>query len=133
MATLTRRTLILAVAFVCAFGVASFASANIISELQRTTYTATYSMKVGAMTRSYEVIGPVAALPDSAPIIVVLCGIAAPVSDEVKRDYLTPYVNTGQAELVYPVGYKMSWNAGGCPAQELLSVSSISRQGCDHG
>jgi polyhydroxybutyrate depolymerase len=114
MATLTRRTLILAVAFVCTFGVASFASAHIISELQRTTYTATYSMKVGTMTRSYEVIGPVAALPDSAPVIVVLSGIAAPVSDEVKRDYLTPYVNTGQAELVYPVGYKMSWNAGGC-------------------
>jgi len=31
MATVTRRTLILAVAFVCTFGVASFASANIIS------------------------------------------------------------------------------------------------------
>ena len=117
MATLTRRTLILAVAFVCTFGVASFASANIISELQRTTYAATYSMKVGTMTRSYEVIGPVAVLPDSAPVIVVLSGIAAPVSDEAKRDYLTPYVNTGQAELVYPVGYKMSWNAGGCCGQ----------------
>jgi polyhydroxybutyrate depolymerase len=116
-AAFTRRALILAVAFVCTLGVASFASANIISELQRQTYTATYSMKAGGMNRSYEVIGPVAALPDSAPIIVVLSGIAAPVSAEVKRDYLTPYVNTAQAELVYPVGYKMSWNAGGCCGQ----------------
>jgi len=113
----TRRTLILAVAFVCTLSVASYASANIINELQRTTYTATYSLQVGSMSRSYEVLGPVAALPDSAPIIVVLSGIAAPVSAEIKRDYLTGYVNTGQAELVYPVGYKMSWNAGGCCGQ----------------
>jgi len=116
----TRRTLILAVAFVATLSVASYASANIINELQRTTYTATYSLQAGGMSRSYEVLGPVAALPDSAPIIVVLSGIAAPVSAEIKRDYLTPYVNTGQAELVYPVGYKMSWNAGGCCGQAAL-------------
>ena len=110
----TGRKLVLAVAFVVTVGVASFASANIINALQRTTYTATYSLKAGGMTRSYEVIGPVAALPGQAPIIVVLAGISAPISNELQRDRLVPYVDAGMAELVYPVGYKMSWDAGDC-------------------
>jgi polyhydroxybutyrate depolymerase len=109
-----RRKLILALAFVLTFGIATFAGTNVIRALERTTYTATYTVQAGGLTRSYEVIGPVASLPAGAPIIVVLSGIAAPVSNEVHRDYLTPYVNSGQAELVYPVGYRESWNAGGC-------------------
>lgn len=109
-----RRKLILALAFVLAFGVATFAGTKVVGALERTTYTATYSLQAGGLTRSYVVIGPVAALPDSAPIIVMLSGIAAPVSNEVHRDYLTPYVDSGQAELVYPVAYRESWNAGDC-------------------
>jgi len=109
-----RRKLILALAFVLTFGVATFAGTNVINALERTTYTATYTVQAGGLTRSYEVIGPVETLPDSAPIIVMLSGIAAPVSNEVKRDYLTPYVDSGQAELVYPVAYRESWDAGDC-------------------
>ena len=77
MEKVMRRMLILAVAFVCTLGVAMFAGTNIINALERQSYTATYSMQVGTMTRSYKVIAPVAALPKSAPIIVVLSGIAA--------------------------------------------------------
>ena len=109
-----RRILILTVAFVLTLGVAMFAGTNIISALGRQSYTATYSMQVGTMTRTYEQIAPVAALPKSAPIIVVLSGVAVSVPTEVTRDLLVPYVNTGQAELIYPTGYKQSWNAGGC-------------------
>jgi poly(3-hydroxybutyrate) depolymerase/peptidoglycan/LPS O-acetylase OafA/YrhL len=109
----TRRALILAVAFLTTFGVAMFAGTNIINALERTTYTATYSLKAGGLNRSYEVIAPVAALPATAPIIVVLSGISAPLSSEIPRDMLVPYANSGQAELVYPVAYQMSWNAGG--------------------
>jgi poly(3-hydroxybutyrate) depolymerase/peptidoglycan/LPS O-acetylase OafA/YrhL len=111
---LTRRRLIMAVAFLGTFGVAMFAGTNIINALERTTYTATYSLKAGGLNRSYEVIAPVAALPKSAPIIVVLSGINAPLSSEIPRDELVPYANAGQAELVYPVPYRESWNAGDC-------------------
>jgi polyhydroxybutyrate depolymerase len=109
-----RRVLILTVAFVLTLGVAMFAGTNIISALGRQSYTVTYSMQVGGMTRSYEEIAPVAALPKSAPVIVVLSGIAASTGDEVTRDRLVPYVNAGLAELIYPTGYELSWNAGGC-------------------
>jgi len=109
-----RRVLILTVAFVLTLGVAMFAGTNIISALQRQSYTVTYSMQAGGMTRSYEEIAPVAALPKSAPVIVVLSGIAASTDDEVTRDRLVPYVDAGLAELVYPAGYEQSWNAGGC-------------------
>jgi len=109
-----RRVLILTVAFVLTLGVAMFAGTNIISALERQSYTVTYSMQVGDMTRNYEEIAPVAALPRSAPIIVVLSGIAASTDDEVARDRLVPYVNAGRAELIYPTGYELSWNAGGC-------------------
>lgn len=109
-----RRTLILAVTFVCTLGLAMFAGTNIISALERQTYTATYTLKAGGLNRSYEVIGPVAALPDSAPVIVVLGGVNAPVDVEIRRDRMVPYAAAGLAELVYPIGYEMSWNAGGC-------------------
>jgi polyhydroxybutyrate depolymerase len=74
----------------------------------------TYSMKVGGMTRSWEVIAPGKALPKGAPIIVMLSGIGATVAEEIVRDQLTPYAATDKAELVYPVAYKLSWNAIGC-------------------
>jgi polyhydroxybutyrate depolymerase len=109
-----KRILILATAFVVTLGVAMFAGTNILSALERQSYTATYSMQAGGMTRSYKLIAPVAALPKSAPIIVVLSGVAVSIDDEITRDRIVPYVNAGRAELIYPVPYEESWNAGGC-------------------
>lgn len=109
-----KRRVILAVAFVCTVAFGFVAGTKIINALERTSYTATYSMQVGGLTRSWEVIAPVATLPDKAPIFVVLSGIAATIDDEVKRDSFVPYVNAGLAELVYPAGYRESWDAVGC-------------------
>lgn len=109
-----KRRLILAVAFVCTMAFAFVAGTKIINALERTTYTVTDSMRVDGITRSWEVIAPVAALPDKAPVIVMLSGIAAGVNQEVSRDHFLPYASAGLAELVYPAGYDKSWNAGGC-------------------
>ena len=109
-----KRGLALAAAFLVTIGVAVFAGMQIISALERPTTTNTYSIKVGPLTRQYEVIAPTAALPRSAPIIVVLSGAAATTSDEITRDRLMPYVTAGKAEVVYPVAIEESWNAIGC-------------------
>ena len=67
------------------------------------------------MTRSYTVLTPAKkALPASAPIIMVLSGLNAEQDQEITRDELTPYVSAGDAELVYPLAYRESWNAIGC-------------------
>jgi polyhydroxybutyrate depolymerase len=78
------------------------------------TSTKTYSMKAGGLTRSYVVIAPDKALPKSAPVIIALSGYGATVPEEVARDELTPYVSADEAELVYPVAVKASWDAIGC-------------------
>ena len=78
------------------------------------TSTKTYSLTVGGLKRSYEVIAPVSGLPKSAPVIVMLSGYGASVSSEITRDQLVPYASSDQAEIVYPVAVKASWNAGGC-------------------
>lgn len=91
-----------------------FSVREIINVAQRKSVTTTYSMKVGDLSRSWEEIVPAAGLPKSAPIIVVLSGIGAPVSNEVVRDHFVPYADADLAELVYPVGYRASWNAGDC-------------------
>lgn len=109
-----KRKLILAVAFICTVALASVAGAKIINALGRRTYTVTYSMQVAGLTRSWQVIAPQAALPKSAPIIVMLAGITATVDHELHRDHFLPYVRSDMAELVYPVGIGMSWNAIGC-------------------
>ena len=95
-------------------GVAVIAGARIISAIEGPTTTATYSMKIGRLTRSWEVIAPTNALPQSAPIIVVLTGKAATNSQEIRRDRLVPYVDAGKTELVYPLAIRQSWNAIGC-------------------
>lgn len=91
-----------------------FSGANVLRAIERESVTLSYSMNVDGLTRSWEEIMPVAQLPKSAPVIVVLSGISASVSDEISRDDLVPYANADDAELVYPVGYDESWNAGGC-------------------
>jgi len=86
-------------------------SANIV---QVATSTRTYSMQAGGLKRSYEVIAPVSGLPKSAPVIFMLSGIGATVSSEITRDKFVPYASTSQAEIVYPVAVKGSWNAIDC-------------------
>ena len=67
------------------------------------------------MTRSYTVLTPAkTTLPASAPIIMVLSGLNSRQDQEITRDELTPYVSAGEAELVYPLAYRESWNAIGC-------------------
>ncbi len=109
-----KRFLILALAFVVTLGLAGFAGSNILNAIERPTTTVEDSMLVGGQTRSWTVISPTATLPASAPIIVVLSGLAAGNSQEINRDHMLPYAETDKAELVYPVSIRESWNAGGC-------------------
>jgi polyhydroxybutyrate depolymerase len=110
---MTRR-LALAAAFLVTIGVAVFASVHIFNVVERPSTTTMYSMKVGRLTRHYEVIAPSATLPKSAPIIVMLQGAAATTSMEITRDKMVPYADADEAEIVYPVAIKESWNAIGC-------------------
>ncbi len=108
------RFLMLITAFVATLSGATFAGVHIINAVERQSTTTTYSMKVGSLTRQYEVIAPTATLPKSAPIIVMLQGAAATTAEEITRDQMVPYVNADEAEVVYPVAIKESWNAIGC-------------------
>jgi polyhydroxybutyrate depolymerase len=108
------RFMVLLTAFITTLGIATFAGAHIINAVERQSTTTTYSMKVGSLTRQYEVIAPTATLSKSAPIIVVLQGAAATTSEEITRDQIAPYANADKAEIVYPVAIKESWNAIGC-------------------
>jgi poly(3-hydroxybutyrate) depolymerase len=116
-----KRKLILALAFICTIVGVLAAGTNIINATERPSVMSTYSMRVGGLTRTWEQIAPVAPLPKSAPIIVVLSGVAEPVSGEIQRDRLLPYTNAGETELVYPVGYHESWNAGGCCGKAAMT------------
>jgi polyhydroxybutyrate depolymerase len=78
------------------------------------TSTKTYSIMVGGLKRSYEVIAPVKAPPKSAPVIVMLSGIGSTVAQEISRDAILPYATANQAEIVYPVAFGESWNAITC-------------------
>jgi len=85
------------------------------------TATKTYSLMVGNVKRSYEVIAPVKPLRKTAPVIVMLAGIGSPTSSgttvvagELGRDVLVNYASSDQAEIVYPEPLYGSWNAIGC-------------------
>jgi polyhydroxybutyrate depolymerase len=78
------------------------------------TSTQTHSLKVDGRTRSYQVIAPATALPKSDPIIVMLSGLGSTVSQEISRDRLVNYASANDAEIIYPVAFGESWNAGGC-------------------
>lgn len=90
------------------------ASAKAATSVTATTSTKTYPLTAGGRKRSYEVIAPVAALPKSAPVIVMLSGIYSTVADEISRDRLVDYAAADKAEIVYPVAFDESWNAIGC-------------------
>jgi polyhydroxybutyrate depolymerase len=108
------RFMVLLTAFITTLAVATFSGVKIISAIERQSTTTTYSMKVGSLTRSWEVIAPTATLPKSAPIVVVLSGQDATTSQEISRDRFVSYVDADKVELVYPVSYRESWNAIGC-------------------
>jgi polyhydroxybutyrate depolymerase len=76
-----------------------------------------YTMNSGGRIRQWTQLAPPGGLTGSDPVIIVLSGINATVNMEITRDHLTSYVQAGKAELVYPAGYKKSWNAGGCCGQ----------------
>jgi polyhydroxybutyrate depolymerase len=121
-----KRFLALAAAFLATLGVAVFAGVHIVSVIERQSSTTTYSMQVGRLTRSWEVVAPTATLPKAAPIVVVLSGIAATPGEEITRDKLVPYVNADKTELVYPVSIRESWNAiGCCGAAAQLKVNDL--------
>ncbi|HEY1667444.1 MAG TPA: acyltransferase family protein [Trebonia sp.] len=103
----------LAVAIVAASG--AITGSKIVAAADRTMNTTVSTMQVGNMTRSYTVLTPAKkTLSASAPIIMVLSGINANQPGEITRDQLTSYAIAGDAELVYPLAYRESWNAIGC-------------------
>jgi polyhydroxybutyrate depolymerase len=114
------RRLRLGVVLLCALCMAAIACASTTQVVRiarvagSASTTSTDAIQVDDRTRTWEQIVPRSKLPGSAPIIVVLSGINATVSQEISRDKLVPYVNAGEAELVYPAGFDESWNAGGC-------------------
>ena len=104
-----------------ALAVAAVASAGVPTGLRIDAYanrsmnTVVSAIQVGDMTRSYTTLTPAkTTLPATAPIIVALSGLNANQSQEIGRDQLTPYVIAGDAEVVYPLAYRESWNAIGC-------------------
>ena len=92
-------------------GASGTASARIVEVATRTT---THSLKAGGRKRSYVVIAPARGLPASAPVIVMLSGVGTTTSAEIARDRLVPYASSDQAEIVYPVAVRESWNAVDC-------------------
>lgn len=86
--------------------------------------TKTYNVTAAGQLRAYEVITPVKALPKTAPIIVMLSGIAPAaesgkqvITGEMGRDDLIQYASSDQAEIVYPEPLYGSWDAIGCCGQ----------------
>jgi poly(3-hydroxybutyrate) depolymerase/surface polysaccharide O-acyltransferase-like enzyme len=111
----SRRTLVIALAVVVVAAGGSITGAKIVSAANRTINYTTSGIQVGDMTRSYTVLTPAKkTLPASAPIIMVLSGLNSEQDQEIGRDQLTSYAQAGDAELVYPLAYRESWNAIGC-------------------
>jgi poly(3-hydroxybutyrate) depolymerase/surface polysaccharide O-acyltransferase-like enzyme len=111
----SRRALVimLAVAVVVAGGAVT--TTKIVNAAERTMNITVSTIQVGDMTRSYTVLTPAKkTLPASAPIIMVLSGLNSEQNQEIGRDQLTSYAQAGDAELVYPLAYRESWNAIGC-------------------
>lgn len=78
------------------------------------TTEANRTIGIDGLTRTYQVIRPVHPSASALPVLIVLHGISASVAGEEQRDELVPLAATGQAILVYPVGYDESWDAGSC-------------------
>ena len=115
VARIPRRVFVIALAAVVVAASGSIAGTRIVSAADRTMNTTVSTMQVGNMTRSYTVLTPAKkTLPASAPIIMVLSGINSTQEQEISRDEFTSYATAGEAEVVYPLAYRESWNAIGC-------------------
>jgi poly(3-hydroxybutyrate) depolymerase/peptidoglycan/LPS O-acetylase OafA/YrhL len=83
-------------------------------------------VSAGGLLRSYQVIRPAHPAAPRLPAIVFLHGVNSDIGWEEARDGLLPLAATGQAVLVYPVGYGQSWNAGACcGAAELHGLDDV--------
>jgi poly(3-hydroxybutyrate) depolymerase/peptidoglycan/LPS O-acetylase OafA/YrhL len=112
---ISRRTLVIAACVALVAGAGAYTGVQIDKNATRTLNETVSTMQVGSLTRSYTVITPAkATLSKSAPIIVMLSGINAEQPQEIIRDQLTSYAASGEAEVVYPLAYRESWNAIGC-------------------
>jgi polyhydroxybutyrate depolymerase len=74
----------------------------------------TASVTVGGMVRTYDVFSPPPGTAGPVPALVVLQGRKSSVTLEESRDGLIELAKQGKALVVYPVGYRESWNAGAC-------------------
>jgi poly(3-hydroxybutyrate) depolymerase/surface polysaccharide O-acyltransferase-like enzyme len=115
VARISRRAFVIGLAVVIVVSGGAIAGTNIVSAMDRTMNTTVSTIQVDGMTRSYTVFTPAkTTLPASAPIIMMLSGLNAEQPQEISRDELTPYAAAGDAEVVYPLAYRESWNAIGC-------------------
>jgi len=115
VARIPRRVFVIALAVAVVAASGSIAGTRIVSAADRIMNTTVSTMQVGSMTRSYTVLTPAKkTLPASAPIIMVLSGINSTQEQEIGRDQFTSYATAGEAEVVYPLAYRESWNAIGC-------------------
>ena len=73
----------------------------------------TGTVAVGGMVRTYELFAPMNAT-GKVPALVVLQGSRISLGIEESRDGLIQLAQAGKALVVYPVGYRESWNAGAC-------------------
>lgn len=84
----------------------------------------THGLSVGRTTRTYLLVRPPALSHRTLPVVIVLHGRNTPPALEELRTGFRPLV--GRAILVYPAGYRDSWNAGACcgPAH-LANVDDV--------
>ncbi len=114
-ARVSRRALVVALAVVIVGSGGSVATAKVVAAADATMRTSVYSLQAGGLTRSYTVLTPAkTALKPGAPIIMVLSGLNSTQAQEIGRDEFTSYATAGDAEVVYPLAYRESWNALGC-------------------
>ena len=112
---LSRRSGIILTCIAVVAAAAGFTAIRVDVAVTRTVNSATASIEVSGMSRSYTTYTPAkATLAADAPIIVALSGLNAEQYQEVGRDELLPYAAAADAEVVYPLAYRESWNAIGC-------------------
>jgi poly(3-hydroxybutyrate) depolymerase/peptidoglycan/LPS O-acetylase OafA/YrhL len=111
----SRRSVAIAAALAVVAAAGTITGVQVDKAVTRTVNYTASSIQVGSVTRSYTTLTPAkTTLPAAAPIIVALSGLNANQPGEITRDYFLPYVLAGDAEVVYPLAYRESWNAIGC-------------------
>ena len=73
----------------------------------------TATLTVGSAVRTYDVFAPPTGTA-KVPALVVLHGSRVSTGLEESRDGLVELALAGKALVVYPVGFRESWNAGAC-------------------